>query len=220
MHPYGGDEFELPSLDFVGDERELRALALRDLEAVGGRNYRTPAYEEAGDATNAIRVTVDKAGLVKDVHVARDWRQQLSLHAFGHALLEAYQNARRAMMNAVALGELAEEERDGRRGEDWPDEPPAVPYVPERDIGEIWRMLSEIEDIMYRTEKLERQAGGESVRTVSSPYGYLTGRCQGRSLLSIAAELTLIQQAGPEQLRSEAVELLRQVESLTHKENT
>jgi hypothetical protein len=34
VQPDRRDEFELRSLDFLGDERELRAAALADLEAV------------------------------------------------------------------------------------------------------------------------------------------------------------------------------------------
>jgi len=212
MRPYGRDEYELPSLDFLGDERALRAEALEELRAAGGRDYRAPEYQEAGDSTNSVRVTVDRSGLVKDVHIRTDWHTRLTLDRLGPALLEAQQNARTALMNAVALASLAEEERNPDEGYRR-HEPEPVEPAPEVSIAEIWRQLSDVEDLMYRTDKLTRERGRhENIRTIYSPYRLLSGECEGSTLISIKAEPTLAREIGAEQLRSEALELFRRAQ--------
>lgn len=220
MQPDRRDDFELRSLDFLGDEQELRAAALADLAAAGGRNYRAPRHEEAADSTNSVRVAVDQKGSVTDVNFRSDWRSELVPQRLGTALLEAHKNATSAMMNALALASLAEEERAAADGDDdEPRESTPLPEAPEPGIAEIWRMLSDVEDMMYRAEKLSRQAPADRVRTVYSPYGHFHGTCDGRTLTSITAELTLVQQADSEQLRSAALELFRQAENATGREN-
>ncbi|WP_203858202.1 hypothetical protein [Plantactinospora mayteni] len=207
------------SVDFLGDQRELRVAALADLEAVGGKNYRAPQYEEASDSTGCVRVAVDQKGAVRDVHFRSDWRADLRPQALGPALLEAHKNANSAMMNSLALASLAEEERNAADGDDEPQEPRPLPEAPEPDIAEIWRMLSDVEDVMYRADKLSRETAADRVRTISSPIGHFQGTCEGRALTRITAELTLVDQADNEQLRSAALELFRRAEELTGREN-
>jgi hypothetical protein len=139
--------------------------------------------------------------------------------ALGPALLEAHKNANSAMMNALALASLAEEERKAADGDDEPEEPQYLPPAPEPDIAEIWRMLSDVEDMMYRTDKLSRETPADRVRTIYSPLGHFHGTCEGRTLTQITAELRLVQQADSEQLRSAALELFRRAEDVTGREN-
>jgi hypothetical protein len=72
-------------------------------------------------------------------------------------------------------------------------------------------MLSDVEDLMYRTDKLGRTDGDE-VRTIYGPYGFLTARCSGTTITSITADLTRVEQAEAEQLRREALEVFRELE--------
>lgn len=202
----------MPSLELPGEEDQLRELALQELKAMGGKDFRAPDFEEAGDRTNSVRVTVGRSGVVKDIHVRSDWRREIGGHGFGPALLEAYENANLAMMNSVALASLAEQEREGTPEQ---GNPPSeyLSYLPEADISQIWQMLSDVEDLMYRTEKMSRNGGGE-VRTVYGPYGYLTARCTGAAITSITADLMRVEQADAEQLRREALELFRELDTL------
>lgn len=207
----------MPSLALPGEEDQLRELALQELKTLGGKDFRSPDYEEAGDRTNSVRVTVGRSGVVKDVHVRGDWRREIGGHRFGPALLEAYENANLAMMNSVALASLAEQEREGtERRDQQPGGNPSgeyLSYLPEADISQIWQMLSDIEDLMYRTEKMSRNGPAE-VRTVYGPYGYLTAKCTGAAITSITADLMRVEQADPEQLRREALELFRELDTL------
>jgi len=196
------------------DEAELRELALRELQAVGGKDFRAPDSEEAGDRTNTVRVMVGQGGTVKDVHIRGDWRREIGGHGVGPALLEAYENANLAMLNSVALATLAERER--RDGQQSPlgggGLTEYISFVPQADISQIWQMLSDVEDLMYRTEKLGRSSGGE-IRTVYGPYGYLTARCEGTAITSITADLMRVDQAEAEQLRREALELFHELDT-------
>lgn len=216
MHP----GWELRSLDFLGDRQALKAAALADLEAVGGKNYRAPQYEEAGDSTNTVRVAVSRKLAVMDVHISSEWRAVLRPHNLGPALLEAHRNATTAMMNSLALASLAEQERKAADGEGHePSEPDPLPEAPDADIKQIWRMLSDVEDMMYRADKMSRQAAADNTRTVHGTLGLFKGVCEGRALVSISAELTLIQQVDTEQLRSAALDLFRQVDEIMEREN-
>jgi hypothetical protein len=206
-----------PSLTLPGDEAELRDLAMRELKAMGGKDFQAPNLEEAGDRTNTVRVTVGRSGAVKDVHVRGDWRTEIGGHRFGPALLEAYENANLAMMNSVALASLAEQEREAvaHTSAGLPDEYLSyIPsYIPQTDIWQIWQMLADVEDLMCRTEKLGRHAPDE-IRTVHGPYGYLTAKCSGSAITSITADVMRVEQAEAERLGREALELFRELETL------
>lgn len=219
MHPEHRDEFQLRNLDFLGDPQQLRAAALADLQKVGGRGYQAPRYEEAADGTGSVLVAVDQRGDVVDVNIRSDWRQELIPQSLGPALLEAHRNASTAMVNALALASLAEQERRAAEGGDEPAPPRRLPEAPEPGIAEIWRMLSNVEDMMYRADKLSRQAPADGTHTVHSPFGHFRGTCRGRSLTSITADVMLVEQADSAQLRSAALELFQQAQDTTGREN-
>jgi hypothetical protein len=199
----------LKSLEFPEDPDQLRADALAELDAVGGRSFQAPPYEEAGDATNSVRVAVDRTGVVVDVHFRSDWATELTSSQLGAALLEAHRNAGAAMLNDLALAELARQERVKAAGGAEPEEPRPLPEVPERDIWEIWQQLSEAEDLLYRATKADRAAPGREVRTIQSMWGLMTAVCEGREITSIAVEPRMAQESGPERLRSAAMELFQ-----------
>jgi len=182
------------------DEAELRVLALRELEALGGKDFRVPDGEQAGDRTDTVRVTVGRGGTVKDVQIRGDWRREIGGHRFGPALLEAYENANLAMMNSAALASLAQQRSDRS-----PSAVEYLTYVPEADLPQIWQMLSDVEDLMYRIDKLERAAG--DIRIIHGPLGFLTARCSGVAVTSITVDPARVEQAEADLLRREALEL-------------
>jgi hypothetical protein len=210
VHSDRGGEFALRRLNFSEDEQQLRAEVRVQLDAVGGRSYQAPPYEEAGDSTNTVRVAVNRAGTVVDVHFRSDWQTELTSSALGAALLEAHRNAGSAMMNALALAALAKEERAKAEGDAGPTEPARLPEVPTLDIWQVWQRLSDVEDLMYRAGKLTREEPGHEIRTLHSRFGLLTATCEGRAITSISVDPRLAQQSSTEQLRAAAMELFQE----------
>ncbi|NUT31846.1 MAG: hypothetical protein HOV79_02115 [Hamadaea sp.] len=212
MYQEGPDRWRLKDIDYGGDKAELREQALAELAKVGGRSYRAPSNEEAGDESDTVRVAVDQANKVVDVHIRSDWRERLGAGGLGPALIEARKNAAAAMARARAMDRLAAQEReavDGPETDDWKP----LPYVEPLTIDQVWQRLSDNEDRMYRTTKRERAASAGETRSVGGALGLLSGRIEGRNLVSIVAEPMRLQHADTEQLRSAALDLFEQAET-------
>jgi len=213
MYREGRGRWRLKDIAYGEDKDQRRREALADLAKVGGRSYRAPTHEEAGDDSDTVRVAVDQAGKVVEVHIRSDWRDRLGAGGLGPAMLEARKNAAAAMARARSLGALAEQERRAAEGPEpdrdrWP-----LPYVEPMTIDQLWQRLSDNEDRLYRRQKAARAAAEGNTRTVGGPLGLLSGRCAGRVLVSITAEPMRVQRADTEQLRHAALELFRQAET-------
>lgn len=214
MYQEGPDRWRLKDIDYGGDKAELREQAVAELAKVGGRSYRAPANEEAGDSSDTVRVAVDQANKVVDVHIRSDWRERLGAGGLGPALLEARKSAAAAMARSRAMDKLAEQERAAAEGADQDDDDwRPLPYIEPLTIDQVWQRLSDNEDKMYRTEKMRRRAAEGADRAVGGPLGLLSGRCEGRALVSITAEPTRLQHADTEQLRMAAMDLFHQAET-------
>jgi hypothetical protein len=218
MYREGRDRWRLRDIDFSGDRAQLRREALAELAKVGGRNYRAPASNEASDDSDTVRVAVDQSGKVVDVHIRSDWRDRLGASRLGPALLDARNNAAAAMARAKCLAILAERERvaaeDHGPNRDWRPRP----YVEPMTIEQVWQRLSDNEDRLYRRQKAARVAAEGRTRTVGGSLGLLSGRCEGRALVSITVEPMWVQRADTEQLRDAALELFRQAETQEREE--
>ncbi|MEV0270418.1 hypothetical protein AB0H43_16680 [Hamadaea sp. NPDC050747] len=209
MYGEGRDRWRLREIAFGVDRAQQRQAALAELAEAGGRDYRAPATEEAGDEGGTVRVSVDQTGAVVDVHIRSDWRDRIGVGGLGPALLEARQNAVGAMARALILAGLAERERVAADGPDWRP----VPYVEPMTIEEVWQRLSDHEDQLYRRRKAARAAENHA-RPVGGLLSLFSGRCAGGRLVGITAEPMRIQQADTEQLRHAALDLFRQAESI------
>jgi hypothetical protein len=235
MHPYGRGEFELPNLDFLGDVEELRARALDKLRAMGGKPHPRDRYE-GGDKSGSIVVAIDAKGFVREVDIRRDWRDALSVEDFPSALFEAYMAGVQASLEMTALAELAQDEEQRKlalereeaereaawRGEEIPpradEQDEAAQYVapPEGDRewhAWVWDSLYAIGDQMHRVDLAERRiASPVEERTFAGPYGYLKVRHREHTILGITGDPVRIRMAEPHQLRTEALDVFRNVQ--------
>ncbi|WP_144122483.1 hypothetical protein [Catellatospora sichuanensis] len=212
MSPYAnGNDLALASLDFLGDDDELRERARAEQLAADGEPG--PADRRQGvAASGAIRVTTSAQGLVDDVEVTRNWREHVDPDAFADALFEAYAAALAQTVNAAALREFAASEQDGglrrrpgTRGTSTASpEPPADAQV---WLATVWDTLRELDDTLHRLERGRPE--GESVRRVASPHGLLTATCRGRQVTAVSGDARRIREADPQQLRTEALAVFR-----------
>ncbi|MEV6970440.1 hypothetical protein AB0M47_35570 [Hamadaea sp. NPDC051192] len=212
MYRQARDRWRLGEVDPGGDRAQLRQEALAELAEAGGRAYRMPVTEEVADASGLVRVAVDQAGRVVDVHISSDWCDRLGASGLGPALLEARKNAVAAMVKARALSALAEREQlasDGDPDREWRP----VPYAEPLSIEQVWQRLSDNEDLLYRRQKAVRAVAEGRPRSIGSPFGLLSGQCMGRALVSVTAEPMRAPRADTGQLRQVALDLFRQAET-------
>ncbi|GIF98128.1 hypothetical protein [Catellatospora citrea] len=204
-----GDGPVLASLDFLGDDQELRARARAELRADGesGSAERRPGAA----ASRAIRVITSARGLVEDVEVSRDWRKRLDPDRFADALFQAYAAALAQTVNAAALREFAASEQGGalrhadtRRTSAASPEPPGDSRV---WLASVWDTLRELDDTLHRLDR--GRPDGEGVRHVASPHGHLTATCRGRQVIAVGGDTRRIREADPQQLRTEALAVFR-----------
>ncbi|MCP2322734.1 DNA-binding protein YbaB [Hamadaea flava] len=212
MYRQGRDRWRLSDVDLGGDRAQLRQEALAELAEAGGRDYRTPVVKEEADASGLVRVAVDQAGQVVDVHISSDWCDRLGSSGLGPALLAARKNAAAAMARAHGLAALAERERVAAPGPDPDGEWRPVPYAEPLSIEQVWQRLSDNEDRRYRRQKAARAAAEARPRSVGGPLGLLSGQCAGHTLVSVTADAMRAPRADTEQLRHLALELFRQAE--------
>jgi hypothetical protein len=117
-----------------------------------------PGAFTGADDSGAIAVAVDRAGVVADVTVARNWRDVITPPALGHALHTAADNAIRALV----AGQTEHLDLDSVVVE-MPTAPPAAPAFDEST-------LTEMVDLLNRAGRdLETfQAQAESVLTATA----------------------------------------------------
>ncbi len=234
MQPFGANDLQLASLDFMGDPDELRTRALDKLHAMGG-DVRPAEQYEGSDPSGAIVVTIDPEGFVRDVDIRKDWQSSVGVDEFAGALFEAYMAGLRQVLETAALAELAREEREheaelerreAEREAAWRGEQPPpradTDSTPRRDAPpederefHAWALdsLYKIGDEMYRVEKLERQlASAPEETTITGPRGYLKVWYQNGNILGIAGDATRIRMAEPHQLCAEAVHVFREAQ--------
>ncbi|NUR69394.1 MAG: hypothetical protein HOU81_01095 [Hamadaea sp.] len=212
MYREGRDRWRLRESTF-GDRARQRQAALAELTEAGGRAYRAPEREDAGDDSGIVRVTVDRSGAVVDVHIRSDWRDRIGVGGLGPALLAARENAAGAMARALVLGRLAEQERAASEGREPSRDRRPGAYAERSTIDQVWQRLSDNEDHAYRRQKAARAAAERQPRAIGGPLGLLSGRCEGGRLVGITAEPTRTRQADTEQLRHAALDLFRQAEA-------
>lgn len=207
---FGSGDFKLESLDFLGDEDELRARARQELLAAG-ENVDTPGRQDGTDETGSIRVSMDRDGAVEDVDVNRQWSERLSAGEFANALLAAYNAAAAKHMNAAALAAFAAQERgeEPTRRTGYDNATTGLPDPADERVwfGAIWSKLSDNDDMLHRIERGERLANNE--RTVTGPHGYLTAQLDSRAITGIRGDAELIKSADAGQLRVEALAVFR-----------
>jgi hypothetical protein len=238
MQPAGRDDAGLAKVDFLdfSDLEQLRAQALAKLPASGEKPVPRERYEGA-DGTGKISVTINAKGIVTDVDVSRDWSQSLSADGFATALQQAYGVAVAASLEDVALGELWEDEQEraaqrrreaeerlaAQRGEQLPPPPPGeedpqpdqAPEDPRDWMAWIQDSLYNISNELHRIELIERGAAGEQGKTTWGSHGYLKVIHRGPEIVSITGDPGRIRMAEPYQLRSEALEVLRNAQHET-----
>ena len=117
-----------------------------------------PGAFTGADDSGAIAVAVDRAGVVADVTVARNWRDVITPPALGHALHTAADNAIRALV----AGQAEHVDLDPVVVE-MPTAPPTIPAFDEAT-------LTEMVDLLNRAGRdLETfQAQAESVLTATA----------------------------------------------------
>jgi hypothetical protein len=206
----------LSSLDGLGDDG---ALAAAGRLAVGQAAARSGAPDRftGEDGTDTVRVTVDDRGRVIDVGVDRRWRDRLAGDRFADGLLRAYTEAVRAAMDAAAGAALSRPRgarpapQAGPGADAWPeastDRQPADHW---RWQAATWAALGEVEAELAR---LRRAPAAVPEETVRGPNGMLTARRSGGGVAGITGETRLIAYADAEQLRTDALAVLRATES-------
>jgi len=221
-------------LDF-SDTEQLREQALAKLPISGEKPVPRERYEGT-DGSGTISVTINTQGTVIDVDVKREWSQSVSPDGFATALTHAYATAIAASLEDVALGELwedeqrraaqqrreAEERWAAQRGEEPPpppgEEDPQADPAPEdpRDwMAWIQDSLYTIGDELYRVERVERAAANEQDKVTWGQHGYLKVIHRGPEIVSIVGDPGRIRMAEHYQLRSEALEALRNAQHET-----
>jgi hypothetical protein len=216
-------------LDF-SDMEQLREKALAKLPISGEKPVPRERYEGT-DASGTISVTINAQGMVIDVDVKREWGQSVSPDGFATALTQAYATAVAASLEDAALGELwedeqrrvaqrrreAEERWAAQRGEEPPPPPPGeedpkpdpAPEDPRDWMAWVHDSLYAIGDELHRIERVERGAANEQDKVAWGPHGYLKVIHRGPEIVSITGDPGRIRMAEHYQLRSEALEVLR-----------
>ncbi|GII23035.1 hypothetical protein [Planosporangium mesophilum] len=219
MSPWDGrDDLKLASLDGLGDSEALRAEAEQAVRAAGG-DVSPPRYQEGADASDSVRVTVDGRGELESVDISRHWRDRLAVGGLAGALFEAYTAALTKAVSALGLAAmtgdhaLAGQPSRADGNEDWPRPDPEVDE--ERWLAASWAMLDEIHAELRRLTALEADSAAAAHRdtTLSSPRGCFTVRLRGRDIVEITGDISRIAMAEAEQLRLDALAVLRAAQS-------
>lgn len=238
MQPAGREDAGLANVDFLdfSDLEQLREQALAKLPVSGEKPVPRERYE-GSDASGAISVTINTKGIVIDVDVRRDWSTSVSPDGFPTALLQAYGVAVATSLEDVALGELwedeqrraaerrreAEERYAAQRGEAPPPPPPGdedpqpdkAPEDPRDWMAWVQDSLYKIGDELHRIEQIERNAASEQDHATWGSHGYLKVIHRGPEIVSITGDPARIRMAEPHQLKSEALEVLRNAQHET-----
>jgi hypothetical protein len=215
---------------------QLREQALAKLPASGEKPVPRERYEGT-DPSGAISVAINAKGIVIDVDVRRDWTQSVSADGFATALLQAFGAAIAASLEDVALGNLWEDEREraaqrrreqeerwaAQRGEEPPPPPPGeedpqpdkAPEDPRDWMAWIQDSLYAIGDELHRIERVERGVANEQDKATWGSHGYLKVIHRGPEIVSITGDPARIRMAEAHQLRSEALEALRNAQHET-----
>jgi hypothetical protein len=238
MQPAGRDDAGLAKIDFLdfSDLDQLREQAIAKLPVSGEKPMPRERYEGT-DSSGTISVTINFKGIVIDVDVSRDWSRSVSADGFATALLQAYGVAVGASLEDVALAELWEDEQRraaarrreqeerlaAQRGEQPPppapdrEDPPAevAPEDPRDWMAWIQDSLYKIGDELHRIEQVERGVASEQGKSTWGSHGYLKVVHRGAEIVSITGDATRIQMAEAHQLKSEALEVLRNAQHET-----
>jgi len=238
MQPAGRDDAGLANVDFLdfSDLEQLREQALAKLPASGEKPVPRERYEGT-DGSGTIAVTINARGLVIDVDVRREWSQSVSPDGFATAVQQAFGAATAACLEDVALAELWEDEQQraaqrrreaqerlaAQRGDPPPPPPPGeedpqpdkAPEDPREWMAWIQDSLYSIGDELHRIELVERGAANEQDKTTWGSHGYLKVIHRGPEIVSITGDVARIRMAEPYQLRSEALEVLRNAQHET-----
>jgi len=238
MQPAGRENAGLAKVDFLdfSDMEQLREQALAKLPVSGEKPVPRERYEGA-DGSGSISVTINAKGIVIDVDVSRDWSRSVSPDGFATALVQAYGVAVAASLEDAALAQLwedeqrrmaqrrreAEERWAAQRGEAPPPPPPGeedpqpdkAPEDPRDWMAWIQDSLYSIGDELHRIELVERGAANEQDKTTWGSHGYLKVIHRGPEIVSITGDVARIRMAEPYQLRSEALEVLRNAQHET-----
>jgi len=238
MQPAGREDTGLAKIDFLdfSDLEQLREQALAKLPASGEKPVPRERYEGT-DTSGMISVTINAKGFVIDVDVSRDWSSSVSADGFANALSQAYAVAVGGSLEDVALGELWEDEQRRvaerrheqevrlavQRGEQPPPPPPGeedpepdkAPEDPRDWMAWIQDSLYTIGNELHRIEQVERGAAADQGRTTWGSHGYLKVVHRGSEIVSITGDPARIRTAEPYQLKSEALEVLRNAQHET-----
>jgi len=214
MPGLGDDDWpRLSSLDTLGDDGALRAAGRLATGQAAARRDEVPDRLVGEDPTGAVRVTVDDRGRVVDVAVDKHWRDRVGAQRFADGLFGAYTEAVRTAMDAAAGAALSREPgRPGPRPASPPPDPALDPQPEEhwRWQTATWAKLGEVEAELARMRRAPAALPEETVR---GPNGMLTARRSGGGVTGITGETRLIAYAEAEQLRTDALAVLRTTES-------
>jgi hypothetical protein len=189
---------------------------------------RRPEQQEGADESDSIWVSIDSTGRVVGVDISGGWRDRMGHTAFPGALVAAYNDAVRRLVDASVVATLSAEEQAGRRPfESRPDsqDPQAAPAPPVAErpmdqddwLASIGRLLHDIDEELRQvgrtmTEVAVRNRGETAL---SSPYGYFTAQLSGSVISAITGDIQRIRVASNEQLRLEALALFHAVAEAT-----
>jgi hypothetical protein len=216
MPEFGRDQLGLPDLgfldEFVADAEQSRSRALAQLPADGTRPPPRSSFS-GEDRAQIVVVTVDPAGMVRDVDLHRDWRQTVSAESLPAAIFDAYTAALKASLEAVALTRLWEAEQQRKAGE-----PTVVERRPDVDLPPtdehewlawVRRSLLELNDEVHRIDLLGRSVSKDRTRTLTGAYGLFQVTVQGQIVTAVRADPTRIGAADLAHLRQDALDALR-----------
>jgi hypothetical protein len=213
MSGLGHDEWpRLSSLDVLGGDNALRAAGRLAAGQAAARRGDAADRLIGEDATGSVRVTVDDRGRVVDVGVDRRWRERLGAERFADGLFGAYTDAVRAAMDVAAGAALSRppdppRPRSASSPLGWDPGQDRQPEDHRRWQMATWAALGEIEAELVRMRRASAAAVPEE--TVRGPNGLLTARRSGGGVTSVTGDTRLIAYADADQLRTDALAVLR-----------
>ena len=214
------DGLTLSSLDFLGDTDDLRVRAQQELDqlndAGGGAVPRHGA-----DSSDSVWVALDERGRLTDVDISRHWRERLGPSALPDALFQAYTDAVRlaAAGSALRRGSADPTARTSRFGDGGVGVDGVGPAGDLSPYDARWRAATwaALDGVRARLEEIRstrlRGHAADDEEELSSPRGLFTVRLSGGGVVGISGDVRLIGSAESEELRREAMAVLRDAEA-------
>ena len=184
-----GDSYALVDLEVLGDDDTLRGLAEEAREAGGDQPSDT---YRADEPTRSIQVTVDRRGLLVDVHLAEWWSDRLEPERFAETLFGVYT----AAVSKALVIELSTQDDVPRA---------AAPSSPEPEQSLAWvnATLADNDAKLLAARRAELLPDDEF--ELRSEHGYVTLHVRGGIATGLTANAGVLGYASADVLRADVL---------------